>query len=83
MTPTPTTATALEGHIRRAVTACDRLFEALEEIEQAGGLAHALAQRKPQSRAAVVGRLRSARDPLEAALRIGRPRPGRRHINMR
>ena len=69
---TPPVAAALEGHICRAVPACDRLFEALEEIEQAGGLAHALAARKPKSR-----------DPLDAALRIGRPRPGRRHINIR
>jgi len=80
---TPPVAAALEGHICRAVPACDRLFEALEEIEQAGGLAHALAARKPKSRAEVLGRLRSARDPLDAALRIGRPRPGRRHINIR
>jgi hypothetical protein len=79
----PPVAAALEGPIRRAVPACDRLFEALEEIEPAGGLAHAPAARQPKSRAAVVGRLRSARDPLEAALRIGRPRPGRRHINIR
>jgi hypothetical protein len=81
MTPTPTTA--LEGHISRAVTACDRLFEALEEIEAAGGLAPALAGRRPQSRDEVLARLRSARDQLDAALRIGRPRPGRRHINIR
>ena len=81
MTPTPTTA--LEGPISRAVPACDRLFEALEEIEPAEGLAPALAHRQPKSRAEVLGRLRSARDPLDAALRIGRPRPGRRHINIR
>ena len=73
------TTADLEGHICRATTAADRLFEALEEIEQAEGLA----ARKPKSRAEVLARLRSARDPLDAALRIGRPRPGRRHINIR
>jgi hypothetical protein len=78
-----TPADEVEAHVQRAVTAADRLFEALEEIEQAGGLAHALACRKPKSRAEVVARLRSARDQLDAALRIGRPRPGRRHINIR
>ena len=81
MTPTP--PTALEGHISRAVTACDRLFEALEEIEAAGGLAPALAHRKPGSRAEVLARLRSARDQLDACAPDRRPRPGRRHINIR
>ena len=77
------TTADLEGHICRATTAADRLFEALEEIEQAEGLAYALAARKPKSRAEVLARLRSARDQLDAALRIGRPRPGRRQINIR
>lgn len=76
-----TPADEVEAHVQRAVTAADRLFEALEEIEQAGGLAYALAARKPKSRAEVLARLRSARDQLDAALRIGHPRPGRRHIN--
>jgi hypothetical protein len=78
-----TPADEVEAHVQRAVTAADRLFEALEEIEQAGGLAYALAARKPKSRAEVLARLRSARDQLDAALRIGRPRPGRRQINIR
>ncbi|MBV8270170.1 MAG: hypothetical protein JO252_27925 [Planctomycetaceae bacterium] len=77
------TTADLEGHICRAATAADRLFEALEEIEPAEGLASALAARKPKSRAEVLGRLRSARNPLEAVFRIGRPRPGRRHMNIR
>ncbi|MBV8234092.1 MAG: hypothetical protein JO075_00180 [Acidimicrobiia bacterium] len=80
MTPA---ADQVEAHVQRALTAADRLFEALEEIEQAGGLAYALAARKPKSRAEVVARLHSARDQLDAALRIGRPRPGRRHMNIR
>ncbi|MBV8609819.1 MAG: hypothetical protein JO034_20470 [Singulisphaera sp.] len=80
---TPAAAAALEGHLSRATTAADRLFEALEEIEAAGGLGQALAARKPKSRDEVLARHRSARDPLDAALRIGRPRPGRRHINIR
>ena len=80
MTPA---ADQVEAHVQRALTAADRLFEALEEIEQAGGLAYALAARKPKSRAEVLARLRTARDPLDAALRIGHPRPGRRHINIR
>ena len=79
MTPA---ADQVEAHVQRALTAADRLFEALEEIEQAGGLAYALAARKPKSRAEVLARLRSARDQLDAALRRGRPRPGRRHINI-
>ena len=47
-----------------------------------GDFGPALAHRKPGSRADVLARLRSARDQLDAALRIGRPRPGRRHINI-
>ena len=31
-----TPADEVEAHVQRAVTAADRLFEALEEIEQAG-----------------------------------------------
>ena len=77
-----TPADEVEAHVQRPVTAADRLFAALEEIAQAGGLASALAARKPKSRAEVLARLRSARDQLDAALRIGRPRPGRRHINI-
>ena len=74
MTPT---ADPIEAHVQRALTAADRLFEALEEIAQAGGLHAALAGRKPKGRADVVARLRSARDQLDAALATGRPRPGR------
>ena len=75
-----TPADEVEAHVQRAVTAADRLFEALEEIEQAGGLAHALAHRKPKSRDEVLARLRSARDQLEAVLGRRRPRPGGRGV---
>ena len=82
MTPTAA-ADRVEAHVPRALAAADKLFLALEGVEAPGGLGPALAARNPTSRAEVVARLRSARDPLDAALRIGRPRPGRRHINIR
>jgi hypothetical protein len=63
-----TNATALEAHLQRALLYADRLFLALEEIEAAGGLAPALAGRRPGSRDEVLARLRSARDQLDAAL---------------
>jgi len=75
MTPA---ADQVEAHVQRALTAADRLFEALEEIEQAGGLQAALAARRPKGRDEVLARLRSARDQLEAVLGRRRPRPGGR-----
>ena len=63
-----TNATALEAHLQRALLYADRLFLALEEIEAGGGLAPALAGRRPGSRDEVLVRLRSARDQLAAAL---------------
>ena len=76
-----TAADRVEAHVQRALQAADRLFLALEEIEAGGGLASALAGRRPQSRDEVLARLRSARDQLAAVL--GRvnpptPRPARR-----
>jgi hypothetical protein len=65
---TTTNANGLEAHLQRALQAADRLFLALEEIEVGGGLAPALAGRRPGSRDEVLVRLRSARDQLAAAL---------------
>ena len=65
---TTTNAHELEAHLQRALLYADRLFLALEEIEAAGGLATALAGRRPGSRDEVLARLRSARDQLDAAL---------------
>jgi hypothetical protein len=65
---TTTTTNGLEANLQRALQAADRLFLALEEIEAAGGLAPALAGRRPGSRDEVLARLRSARDQLDAAL---------------
>jgi len=72
-----TNANELEAHLQRALQAADRLFLALEEIEAAGGLATALAGRRPQSRDEVLARLRSARDQLAAALKPVDPAPPR------
>ena len=47
---TTTNAHELEAHLQRALLYADRLFLALEEIEAPGGLAAALADRRPQSR---------------------------------
>ncbi|MBV8231592.1 MAG: hypothetical protein JO329_16540 [Planctomycetaceae bacterium] len=69
-----TNANELEAHLQRALLSADRLFLALEEIEAAGGLATALAGRRPGSRDEVLARLRSARDQLDAALGPGDPR---------
>ena len=77
---TTTNANRLEAHLQRALQAADRLFLALEEIEAAGGLATALAGRRPASRDEVLARLRSARDQLAAALGTAgqaTPRPAR------
>ena len=74
---TTTNANRLEAHLQRALQAADRLFLALEEIEAAGGLATALAGRRPASRDEVLARLRSARDQLAAALRPVDPAPPR------
>jgi hypothetical protein len=77
---TTTNANGLEAHLQRALQAADRLFLALEEIEAAGGLAPALAGRRPGSRDEVLARLRSARDQLAAALGTvdpPTPRPAR------
>ena len=63
-----TNAHELEAHLQRALLYADRLFLALEEIEAGGGLAPALAGRRPGSRDEVLARLRSARDQLAAAL---------------
>jgi hypothetical protein len=65
---TTTNANALEAHLQRALLYTDRLFLALEEIEAGGGLAPALAGRRPASRDEVLARLRSARDQLAAVL---------------
>jgi len=76
-----TNANELEAHLQRALHAADRLFLALEEIEAGGGLAPALAGRRPQSREEVLARLRSAQDQLAAALGPvdpAPPRPARR-----
>ena len=73
-------ASELEAHLQRALLYADRLFLALEEVEARGGLASALAGRRPQSRDEVLARLRSARDQLAAALGpVDRapPRPAR------
>jgi hypothetical protein len=74
---TTTNANALEVHLQRALLYADRLFLALEEIEAGGGLASALADRRPASRDEVLARLRSARDQLAAALRPVDPAPPR------
>ena len=76
-----TNANGLEAHLQRALLYADRLFLALEEIEAGGGLAPALAGRRPGSRDEVLARLRSARDQLAAALGTvdpPTPRPARR-----
>jgi hypothetical protein len=78
---TTTNANELEAHLQRALLYADRLFLALEEIEAGGGLAPALAGRRPASRDEVLARLRSARDQLAAALGPGdtpTSRPARR-----
>ena len=78
-----TNANELEAHLQRALLYADRLFLTLEEIEAAGGLATALAGRRPQSREEVLVRLRSARDQLDAALGTidpATPRPARRTL---
>ena len=75
-----TNANGLEAHLQRALSAADRLFLALEEIEAAGGLAPALAGRRPGSRDEVLVRLRSA-GPARRRAGAGRhatPRPARR-----
>ena len=72
-----TNANGLEAHLQRALLYADRLFLALEEIEAAGGLATALAGRRPASRDEVLARLRSARDQLAAALGPVDPAPPR------
>ena len=78
-----TNAHELEAHLQRALLYADRLFLALEEIEAGGGLAPALAGRRPGSRDEVLVRLRSARDQLAAALGpvdTPTPRPARRML---
>jgi hypothetical protein len=72
-----TNAHELEAHLQRALLYADRLFLALEEIEARGGLASALADRRPASRDEVLARLRSARDQLAAALGPVDPTPPR------
>ena len=72
-----THAHELEAHLQRTLLDADRMFLALEEIEAAGGLASALAGRRPQSRDEVLARLRSARDQLAAALGPVDPAPRR------
>jgi hypothetical protein len=84
-----THAHELEAHLQRTLLYADRMFLALEEIEASGGLAAALADRRPQSRDEVLARLRSARDQLAAALkpvdrappRLARPPLRRRRAN--
>ena len=81
-----TNANALEAHLQRALLYADRLFLALEEIEAAGGLAPALAGRRPASRDEVLVRLRSARDQLDAVLgpvNPATPRPALRTLFQR
>ena len=62
----------LGAYLNRVGNAADKLFEALEEIEAAGGLHAALEDLRPGSRKSLVHRLRSTQSLLADAMRPAR-----------